>query len=111
MFTWIGAAVDVPYRVHKLMGTLGAKLYFLRLPKIKKNEDQLLATMDKDDFIPKIKKIRQSLMEYLEWFDRCPLSETDDKVIREKNLIKIKWDNDKDVEYAKRVIVSNCCFY
>lgn len=77
MFIWLGAAVDVPYRVHKLMGTRGAKLHFLRLSKIKKTEDQLLATMDKDDFIPKVKKIRHSLLEYLEWFDRCPISESE----------------------------------
>ena len=107
MFTWLGASVDVPNRVHKLMGTRGAKLHFLRLSKTKKNEDELLSTMDKDDFIPKIKKIRRSLMEFLEWFERCPLSEDKEngKVTRENNLIKIKWDNEKDDEYTKRVIV------
>ena len=105
MFTWLGAAVDIPYRVHKLMGNIGPKLYFFRLPKSNKDEDELLAAMDKDDFIPKIKKIRQSLMEYLEWFDRCPVSESDDKVIKENNLIKIQWDNDRDDEYSKRVII------
>ena len=31
MFTWVGAAVDIPHKVHKLLGTLGPKLYFLRL--------------------------------------------------------------------------------
>jgi hypothetical protein len=29
-FVWIGAAVDVPYRVWKLLGTLGHKIYFYR---------------------------------------------------------------------------------
>lgn len=28
MFTWLGASVDIPYRVHKLMGSLGPKLHF-----------------------------------------------------------------------------------
>ena len=32
MFTWVGAAVDIPHKVHKYLGTLGPKLYFLRLP-------------------------------------------------------------------------------
>jgi hypothetical protein len=110
MFTWLGAAVDIPYKVHRLMGSLGPKLYFFRLSKVKKKEDALLAAMDKDDFIPNVKKIRRSLMEYLEWFNRCPISESeskdvDQKVIRENNLIKIKWDNDKDDEYTKRVII------
>jgi hypothetical protein len=26
MFTWVGAAVDIPYKVHKYLGTLGPKL-------------------------------------------------------------------------------------
>jgi len=105
MFTWLGAAVDIPYKVHKIMGSLGPKLYFFRLPRKNRTEDALLAAMDQDDFIIKVKKIRLSLIEYLEWFDRCPVSEDDEKVIREKNLIKIQWDTDKDVEFAKRVII------
>ena len=32
MFTWLGAAVDIPYRVHKCLSTLGPKLHFLRIP-------------------------------------------------------------------------------
>src|SRR5512133_3096906 len=32
MFAWIGAAVDVPHIVYKVLGTLGQKLYFFRLP-------------------------------------------------------------------------------
>lgn len=106
MFTWLGAAVDIPYRVHKLMGSRGAKLHFLRLSRMNKTENDLLLAMDKDDFIPKIKKIRQTLVDLLEWFDRCPVSEDGtEKITKENNLIKIHWDNDKDVEYAKRVIV------
>ena len=42
MFTWIGAAVDIPWRVHKALGNLGAKLYFLRLPRSDKTEDIIL---------------------------------------------------------------------
>jgi hypothetical protein len=42
MFTWLGAAVDIPYRAHKLMGSVGPKLYFFRLPKKNKKEDDLL---------------------------------------------------------------------
>ena len=41
MFVWIGAAVDIPYKVHKLLGTLGPKLYFLRLPS---NQNQKIIT-------------------------------------------------------------------
>lgn len=102
MFTWLGAAVDIPYRAHKLMGSIGPKLYFLRLPKKIPKEDDLLAGMENDDFIPKMNKVRIALLEYLDWFDRCPIDE--EKVTRENNLIKIQWDNQKDDEYAKRII-------
>jgi hypothetical protein len=104
MFTWLGAGVDIPYRVHNLMGTRGAKLHFLRLSKTKKTEDELIESMDNDNFIAKRNKIRTSLMDYLEWFDRCPVSE-DGKVIRQNNLIKIQWDNDKTEKYTKRILV------
>jgi hypothetical protein len=106
MFTWLGAAVDIPYRVHKLMGTIGPKLYFLRLSKIKKTEDMLLEAMDKDDFIPKYNKIKETLMDYLGWFDRCPISVDGKEIVTKMgNLIKIQWENDKDEEYARRVII------
>ena len=37
MFNWLGAAVDIPYRAHKLMGSVGPKLYFFR-PSLKKKD-------------------------------------------------------------------------
>jgi hypothetical protein len=84
MFTWVGASVDIPRKVHKYLGTRGAKLYFFRLPLMEKSDDEYIEQMNKDDFIPKVKEIRQSLMEYLEWFDRCPVSEDNEnqQVIR-----------------------------
>ena len=71
MFTWIGAAVDIPWKVHKALGTLGPKLYFLRLPKSEKKEEDYFDEMDKD-FTEKVDKISSALMDYLEWFDMCP---------------------------------------
>jgi len=99
MFTWLGAAVDIPFRVHKLMGNLGPKLYFLRLPRVNKDEDSLLDEMDKDDFIPKLKRIRQCLLEYLVLFDRGY-----DDIIRVSKLVKTQWDNKRDEKYVKRII-------
>jgi hypothetical protein len=42
MFTMVGASVDIPYKVYKVLGYLGPKLYFLRLPKEEKTEDERL---------------------------------------------------------------------
>ena len=38
MFTWLGAAVDIPYSVYKFLSTIGFKIYFLRLPRIEVTE-------------------------------------------------------------------------
>jgi hypothetical protein len=72
MFTWIGAAVDIPHKVHKLLGTLGPKLYFLRLPKADKSEDDYLAQIQNDDFSSKVKEVQEALFDYLKWFEIGP---------------------------------------
>jgi hypothetical protein len=33
MFVWVGAAVDIPYKVYRYLGTLGPKLYFFAFTK------------------------------------------------------------------------------
>ena len=99
MFTWVGAAVDVPYKVHKHLGNLGAKLYFLRLPSIQKDEDEYLEEINKDDFLTRAKLIQDALIDYLEWFEKCP------DAIKKNNLVRIAWDFQKDNEQTKRFIV------
>lgn len=48
MFTWVGAAVDIEYRVYKVLSTLGFKLYFFRLPFTEPTEAELLTQMYED---------------------------------------------------------------
>jgi predicted transcriptional regulator len=89
MFTWVGAAVDIPYKVHKYLGTLGPKLYFLRLPKVFKDDDEYRDFINNDDFIIKTKQIEKTLIDYLEWFEKCPNAE----IIN--NIAKITWNKEK----------------
>jgi predicted transcriptional regulator len=98
MFTWVGAAVDIPYKVHRHLGNLGAKLYFLRLPGIEKEEDEYLEEINNDDFIFRTKKIREVLLEYLIWFENCP-------VAKENDIVKIPWNFENDNLETKRYIV------
>jgi hypothetical protein len=100
MFTWAGAAVDIPYKVHKYLGTLGPKLYFKRLPKSYKKEDDYYNELDKN-FADKIDKIRVALFDYLEWFESCP----DMSLDKESELQKMTWDPEKDDSMAKRYII------
>jgi predicted DNA-binding transcriptional regulator len=100
MFTWVGAAVDIPWKVHKYLGTLGPKLYFLRLPKVFKTDDEYRNYINKDDFIIKTKQTEEALIDYLNWFERCPNGE----IIN--NLVKISWNRDcKDDQNAIGTII------
>jgi hypothetical protein len=99
MFVLIGAAVDIPWKVHKLLGTIGPKLYFLRLRKSEKSEDQYLSELKNDDFNERISEIKELMIDYQNWFHVCPLIELENK------LSKIKWDSQKDDENALRIIV------
>ena len=42
MLVWIGAAVDVPYSVYKVLASLGPKLYFFRLPFEDRTVDDII---------------------------------------------------------------------
>ena len=93
MFVWIGAAVDVPRKVHKLLGTLGPKLYFFRIKKVKKNENDYLEQNKeeeiKGDYIQKIEKIKSKMNDYLQWFDSKPF-DYDTTIDNNKNNIDEK---------------------
>jgi hypothetical protein len=92
MFTWIGAAVDIPHKVHKLLGTLGPKLYFLRLPKADKSEDDYLAQIQNGDFSSKVKEVQEALFDYLKWFEIGP----EMTINKESSLPKMQWNVEKD---------------
>lgn len=130
MFTWLGAAVDIPYKVHKLFGNLGPKLYFLRLPRNEESEDDYHLNR-KDDFKLKKKTVCNALYEYLSYFDSNPsiIIEQEDEVTlsiwsngksKSKNkqaeeeqldyLLppKIEMHEDFDDENVDRVIIRLC---
>lgn len=93
MFTWIGATVDVPNKVFRIMATLGPKLYFFRLPFSDKTHAELLKeAMEDEDFDVKEQQIQEALFDYLKWFDIGPnLITTDDNPIP-----KMKWNRSRD---------------
>ena len=95
MFVWIGAAVEIPHKVHKLLGTLGPKLYFFRQKTYDNSEEYYLAQIHDDDnnkgFRYKVEEIKQVLWDYLNWFDICPIAEKDIQ-----DIIKIPWISGDD---------------
>ena len=56
MFTWLGAAVEISRRVHKHLSTLGPKLYFYRLSKISKTEEDYIQQLEGENFGVKFDK-------------------------------------------------------
>jgi predicted transcriptional regulator len=97
MFVWIGAVVDIPYKVYKMLGNLGFKLYFFRLPYTEKSEEDLVTEMS-EDFSSKINKIKSILFEYLYLFETGP------HLIYDSELHKVKWDSSEDDVEAKKCI-------
>jgi hypothetical protein len=99
-FSWLGAVVDIPYRVHKQLSALGPKLYFFRLSKVEHDEDHYY-NQKNEDFRNKVQEISQSLNEYLEYFETNPCIAFEP----ENELPKIPLDNTKDEEFAHRYII------
>ena len=101
MFVWIGAPVDVPYRVQKLLSTLGPKLYFFRLPFVQKSDKELLAVFN-EEYEEKRKELEDAIIDYLVWWELCP-SLYEDKVM---GISKMEWDRDSDDKQAMKYIVN-----
>ncbi|MDN5846508.1 MAG: hypothetical protein L0H53_09575 [Candidatus Nitrosocosmicus sp.] len=93
MFVWIGAAVEIPRKVHKLLGTLGPKIYFFRLKTYPKSEEYYLKQIQDENsnngFKQKIDDIKKVLWDYLNWFDICPIAMKDSH-----GNIKVPWHNE-----------------
>jgi hypothetical protein len=95
-FVWVGAAVDIPFRVHKLLSTLGPKLYCFRLPYLEPSDAEIEDGMN-EKFESKRREIQEAVIDYLIWFETCPSLTEDPKT----GLPKITWDSIRDDPVAK----------
>ena len=105
MFTWLGAVVDIPHQVYKVLGSLGPKLYFFRLPFSETSALDLLTYItDRDDFNMHYQTIEAALFDYLKWFEIGPtlLFRTPDS----PHLVKMRWNGSKDELDAMQCIVN-----
>ena len=106
-FVWLGAAVDIPLKVYRILSTLGPKLYFFRIFSNDKDEDYYY-NMKNEDFEEKEQEIRTALLEYLIYFDMNPDATFDYDGLMEDNndaLPKIELEPEKDEELAYRIII------
>ena len=99
MFTWLGAAVDIPNYIYKFLSTIGFKIFFLRLPRTEVTTEDLVEQLLAEKlFNEKIKEIEELLIDYLNWFEICPISMSYD------NIAKIEWNKSKDDRDAITII-------
>ena len=96
---WLGAVVDISYNAYKVMGNLGPKVHFLRLPWTDRTEEELIQQTIEGRFQLDHDKIQAALYDYLKWFEACPLM-TEDKA----SVPKIEWDTSKNERNAVKYI-------
>ena len=88
---WLGAAIEIPPYVYQHLARIGAKIYFYRLPKQIKSDEDYLQQLLNDSFETKIQKIKAALNGYLNMCEMGPMQL--DKV---SELKKVEWDKSKD---------------
>jgi uncharacterized protein YukE len=92
MFTWLGAVVDIPHHVYKVMSNLGPRLYFFRLPFREITELELLSNLTGGEkFNAKFKSIEDALLDYLKWFEIGPT--VIQKTPSQPHLRKVQWES------------------
>ncbi len=99
MFTWIGAAVEIPRKVHKHLAFLGPKLYFFRMETIGKTEEEYVYELKYGNFHKSKKEVEEALLDYIQWFGYYPIRDKDCE------LFKIEFDHSKDDDNAITCIV------
>ncbi len=99
MFVWLGATVEIPYKVWKLLGNLGHKIYFIRPPLRKKTVKDLKRIAKSNNFSKRNKEIEQALLDYLKTFDAAP--EVEGKIKLENGIVKIRWNEEIEEEQDK----------
>lgn len=69
-FTWLGAVVEIPKRVWSIMGNLGPKMYFLRLPQDLSSEEEkqqkILSNMKDKTYDLKVDEVKHQVQKILE---------------------------------------------
>jgi hypothetical protein len=102
MFVWLGAAVEIPPRVWKLLGTLGHKIYFLRPSFRKKTIEDLKTIAKTNNLSANIQEVEEALLDYLIIFDAAP--EANSRIrLDENGIVKVRWSEEVMGEQEKAI--------
>jgi len=98
-FTWLGAVIEIPHRVWKLLGHLGPKIYFYRLPEENITAEQKLAqikkTLKENSYVNRLNSSKDAIRNF--W----------DVLIQRPDMVdgKIVWDSARDDEETVNKII------
>lgn len=104
MFTWLGAIVDIPYRVWKVLGNLGSRLYFLRLESGVSDEEKDIANLRDNSYMQKLNECRSFAKDYMKLVMSYPLDGPNYTHVEFSNRC-VKWDKSKDPKEILYIIV------
>lgn len=99
MFVWIGAVVEIPRKVHRILGALGPKMYFYRLNVEEKSEEAYQKEMKDDNFVIRKAAVKAALLDYLEYFDTNPAMQ------EVSTLRKVAWTGAEEAEEVRAYVV------
>lgn len=103
IFSWIGATAIVSPKVYDIMSQLGPRLYFLRLPKVEKKDDEYVEIFRANRHKQDILIVKRLLADYYDWLEACPTA-VKDEVFKSK-IRKIPWDSEGNSEETLRIII------
>ena len=107
MFSWIGAIVEIPPKVWKILSQLGFKIYFFRPDLPEKSEAELVNIAFDSKISEKNQEIEKALINYFKVFDAGP--QTDVTNLDENGIVKVKWkseiitNNEQDKEQYRAI--------
>ena len=104
MFVWLGAAVDIPYKVHKLLSALGPKLYFIRLPSYTRSQEDIVLLLQHSNFRQRLETVGKAFYDYLECLESCPDMKPDPEL---GNIPRLEWNTANPVEKEAQILIAN----
>jgi len=94
-FIWLGATTPIENKIWKVMGKLGARLFFLNVEQKRKLDSDLINdVIINPDYQKKVKKCRKIIHNFLNEIG-----------LNKDNLFKINWNTKKDDEFCQNYIV------
>jgi predicted transcriptional regulator len=96
MFTWIGATTPIPHSVWDLFGNLGARMYFMHVPKKARTTESYLKDLKEKSYRRKVDECNSATLRFLkgiwrkekvEWNPTGDLDPTIEKIVQLAKLV------------------------